>query len=186
MRAVGIEVRQSDLIGFNGWFGSTSMGGLLPMPPSSAYCVQKSCSISSAAAGNRRMAASPGVSGLEGRADSAVCANSLRSPRTVASATAAPAARLPLRKERRSLAYSGLPFIHHNTPSVCAYSAHRSSVLCWATHGLEADRLRQRVRGHHDRIDSGRPLRIPQNSARLKFFPEQAGLAGTPVTVLSP
>src|ERR1700722_12153221 len=35
------------------------MGGLSPMPPSSAYCVQRSLSISSAAARNRRIAISP-------------------------------------------------------------------------------------------------------------------------------
>src|SRR5579862_950748 len=35
------------------------MGGLLPMPPSSAYWIHRSASISSAAARNRRMASSP-------------------------------------------------------------------------------------------------------------------------------
>src|SRR5271168_3886328 len=37
------------------------MGGLLPMPPSSAYWTQRSDSMISAAARKRRMAASPGV-----------------------------------------------------------------------------------------------------------------------------
>src|ERR1700733_14059186 len=41
------------------WFMSTSTGLLLPIPPSSAYCIQRSDSISSAAARKRRMAASP-------------------------------------------------------------------------------------------------------------------------------
>src|SRR5208282_444970 len=122
------------------------MGGLLPMPPSSAYCVQRSDSISSAAARNWRMAASPFVSGPELVFDSSevcpdsdVCANSLRPPRTVAPAMAPPAARLYLRKERRFLVRDGLTsrILHLLDCAHVAHGSNRTVRLVCEKSGLE-------------------------------------------------
>src|SRR5271155_4116399 len=74
------------------------MGGLLPIPPSSAYCVQRSDSISSAAARNRRIAASPAPSLPRSCARAEVPFANKPAP-----TAAAPPARRPLFiKERRS------------------------------------------------------------------------------------
>src|SRR5277367_6934951 len=74
------------------------MGGLLPIPPNSAYCCQRSDSISSAAARNRRMAISPGLSLPRSCARAGVPFANKPAP-----TAAAPPARRPLFiKERRS------------------------------------------------------------------------------------
>src|SRR6202046_4162293 len=74
------------------------MGGLFPIPPSSAYWVQRSASMSSAAARNRRMAASPGLSLPRSCARAEVPFANKPAP-----TAAAPPARRPLFiKERRS------------------------------------------------------------------------------------
>src|SRR5580698_10103823 len=75
------------------------MGGSVPIPPSSAYCVQRSDSISSAAARKRRMATSPALS-AELAAD---CARAKVAFANKPAPTAAPPARrLLFIKERRS------------------------------------------------------------------------------------
>src|SRR5580700_3124826 len=73
------------------------MGGFLPIPPSSAYCVQRSDSISSAAARNWRMATSPG---LRESPDCARAKGALASK--LAPITAPPARSPPFIKDRRS------------------------------------------------------------------------------------
>src|SRR6202789_2325889 len=83
-------------LGFSDSFGSTSIGGLLPMPPNSAYCVQRSDSISSAAARNRRMAASPGLSLPRS------CAEVVFASNPTPTVAAPPASRPLFIKERRS------------------------------------------------------------------------------------
>src|ERR1700678_275667 len=78
------------------------MGPFVPIPPSSAYCVQRSDSISSAAARNRRMATSPAL--REPLACVLACALAkvpLVSKPALTTA-APPARRLPFKKERRS------------------------------------------------------------------------------------
>src|SRR5271156_631494 len=66
------------------------------MPPSSAYCVQRSASISSAAARNRRMAASPGLSLPRS------CAELVFANNPAPTVAAPPASRPLFIKERRS------------------------------------------------------------------------------------
>src|ERR1700691_4424143 len=74
------------------------MGGFMPIPPSSAYCVQRSDSISSAAARNRRMATSPWL-----RDRLPDCARAKVAFANKPAPTAAPPARrLLFMKERRS------------------------------------------------------------------------------------
>src|SRR5208282_2550762 len=98
LRAIGIEIRQGDLIVVQRLVGSTSMGGLLPIPPSSAYCVHRSASISSAAARNWRMATSPAPREPPPCARAKVAFVNKPAPTTAAP----PARRLPFIKERRS------------------------------------------------------------------------------------
>src|SRR5271170_7780330 len=74
------------------------MGGFVPIPPSSAYCVQRSDSINSAAARNRRMATSPAL-----RDCPFDCARAKVAFANKPAPTAAPPARrLLFIKERRS------------------------------------------------------------------------------------
>src|SRR6202034_1619849 len=77
------------------------MGGFVPIPPSSAYCVQRSDSISSAAARNRRMATSPELREPVSCVFACARAN-VPLANSPAPTAALPARRLPFRKERRS------------------------------------------------------------------------------------
>src|SRR5580698_5460154 len=73
------------------------MGGSVPIPPSSAYCVQRSDSINSAAAKNWRMATSPALRDWPDCARAKVAFANKPAP-----TAAPPARRLLFIKERRS------------------------------------------------------------------------------------
>src|ERR1700677_1376063 len=73
------------------------MGGLLPIPPSSAYCVQRSDSISSAAARKRRIATSPAS-----RRPSCARAEDAFANKPAPTVAAPPASKPLFIKERRS------------------------------------------------------------------------------------